>query len=181
MALPLVVLAAGSIVAGYLGIPAVLGGTNFLEHFLEPSFRGGVAASGDAAGPAGHAIELTLMAVSSAIAVAGIGIAMVLYHKSTDLPDRLAVKFGGLYRFLVNKGLVDELYEEAVVQPVKSLSENVLWKMDVRVVDGAVNGLGRIVVQTGGALRHLQNGSMRAYAVSVLLGVVVIVGYYLWS
>jgi NADH-quinone oxidoreductase subunit L len=168
-------------VAGYLGVPAALGGSNVLEHFLEPSFHGGGGPSGDAAGHASHAMELTLMVVSSVIALAGIGIATVLYVKRTDVPDRLVDRFGGLHRLLVNKGFVDELYDEAVVQPVKSLSEHVLWKMDVKVVDGAVNGMGRIVVQTGIALRHLQNGSMRAYAVSVLFGVVVIIGYYLWS
>jgi NADH-quinone oxidoreductase subunit L len=181
MALPLVLLAAGSVVAGYLGVPAALGGSNVLEHFLEPSFHGGGGPSGDAAGHASHVMELTLMVVSSVIALAGIGIATVLYVKRTDVPDRLVDRFGELHRLLVNKGFVDELYDEAVVQPVKSLSEHVLWKMDVKVVDGAVNGMGRIVVQTGIALRHLQNGSMRAYAVSVLFGVVVIIGYYLWS
>ena len=56
-----------------------------------------------------------------------------------------------------------------------------LWKADARVIDGAVNGTGQIVVETGALVRQIQTGSVRAYAVSVLLGAVVIVGYYLWS
>ena len=68
-----------------------------------------------------------------------------------------------------------------MVQPVKSLSEHVLWKADARVIDGAVNGTGHIVAETGALVRQIQTGSVRAYAVSVLFGAVLIVGYYLWS
>ena len=68
-----------------------------------------------------------------------------------------------------------------VVQPIKSLSEHVLWKADARVIDGAVNGMGQIVAESGALLRQTQTGSLRLYAVSVLFGAVMIVGYYLWS
>jgi NADH-quinone oxidoreductase subunit L len=57
----------------------------------------------------------------------------------------------------------------------------VLWKGDARVIDGAVNGTGQIVVETGSFVRQAQTGSVRSYAVSVLLGTVMIIGYYLWS
>ena len=43
------------------------------------------------------------------------------------------------------------MYDASVVQPIKALSEHVLWKADARVIDGAVNGTGQIVVETGGA------------------------------
>jgi NADH-quinone oxidoreductase subunit L len=121
------------------------------------------------------------MVVSSAIAFAGIGIAAFLYLKRTDLPDALVAKFPGVYQFLVHKGYIDELYDAAVVQPVKALSEGVLWKADARIIDGAVNGTGHIVVETGSLVRRVQTGSVRAYALSVLFGAVLIVGYYLWS
>jgi NADH-quinone oxidoreductase subunit L len=57
----------------------------------------------------------------------------------------------------------------------------VLWKGDARVIDGAVNGAGQIIFETGSLVRQAQTGSVRTYAVSVLLGAVMIVGYYLWS
>ena len=126
-------------------------------------------------------VELILMAVSSVLALAGIGVAAFLYLKRPEMPDAFAARFPGVYRFLVNKGYIDELYDAVVVQPIKALSEHVLWKADARVIDGAVNGTGQIVVETGALVRQIQTGSMRAYAVSVLLGVVLIVGYYLWS
>ena len=121
------------------------------------------------------------MVLSSLIAVAGIGIAAWMYLKRTDLPDTLVAKFPGVHAFLVHKGYIDELYDVALVQPIKVLSETVLWKADANVIDGAVNGTGQIVAETGAIARLVQTGSTRTYAVSVLLGVVLIVGYYLWS
>ena len=182
MAIPLVVLAAGSALAGYLNIPAALHGSALFEHFLAPSLHvpaaEGVAAHG---ATADHGVELMLMLVSSAIAVAGIVVAWVFYVQRPELPGALAARFPGVYNFLVHKGYVDELYDAAFVQPVRALSESVLWRADARLIDGAVNGSGRVIGETGSALSHLQTGSMRAYAVSVLFGAVLILGYYLWS
>ena len=70
----------------------------------------------------------SLMIVSSLIALAGIGIAAFLYLKRPEMPDAFAARFPGAYQFLVNKGYIDEMYDAVVVQPVKALSEHVLWK-----------------------------------------------------
>jgi NADH-quinone oxidoreductase subunit L len=121
------------------------------------------------------------MLVSSLIAVAGIGIAAFLYLKRPEMPDAFAARFPGAYQFLADKGYIDEMYDASVVQPIKALSEHVLWKGDAIVIDGAVNGTGQIVVEAGALVRQFQTGSVRTYAVSVLFGAVVIVGYYLWS
>ncbi|HTG90250.1 MAG TPA: NADH-quinone oxidoreductase subunit L [Vicinamibacterales bacterium] len=182
MAIPLVVLAIGSVVAGYLNVPAGLGGSAVLERFLEPSLHvPAMEGAHAAADHADHALEIVLMVVSSAIAFAGIGLAAFLYLKRTDIPDALVAKFPGVYLFLVRKGYIDELYDAVVVQPIKALSEGVLWKADARVIDGAVNGTGQIVVETGSLVRRVQTGSVRTYAVSVLFGAVLVVGYFLWS
>jgi NADH-quinone oxidoreductase subunit L len=181
MAIALVALAIGSVLAGYVNVPAAIGGAARFEHFLDPSLH--VSGMGDidaAAGHADHSVELILMAVSSVIALAGIGIAAFLYLKRPEMPDEFAARFPAAYRFLANKGHVDEMYDGLVVQPIKALSEHVLWKGDARVIDGAVNGTGQIVVETGTLVRQIQTGSVRTYAVSVLFGAVVIVGYYLW-
>jgi len=212
-----VLLAVGSVTAGYVGIPAVLGGSNRIEHFLEPSFRapgfehgaearerpaeapseagqaaesrggGGLAAgehgeSGQASGESGdHATELVLMAFSSGLALAGIGIAAYFFLRRKDAADRLASRFAGVHRVLLNKYYVDELYDAALVQPIKRTSERALWRVfDVGVIDGAVNGAGSFVNGASAILRRLQTGSMRAYALSVFVGVVLILGYYVW-
>ena len=182
MAIPLVVLAIGSVLAGYLGVPAALGGSNIIEHFLEPSLAVPVMdGAHEAAAHDDHTVELALMLVSSLIAVLGIAIAAFLYLKRPQIPDTLAARFPGVYQFFVHKGYIDELYDAAAVQPVKALSDQVLWRGDAQVIDGAVNGTGTMVVEAGSAVRLVQTGSMRAYAVSVLFGVVLILGYYLWS
>jgi NADH-quinone oxidoreductase subunit L len=182
MAIALGILAIGSVLAGYLNVPPAIGGSAFLEHFLEPSVQVPAMAGAHAvAEHADHGVETTLMIASSLIALVGIAIAAFLYLKRPELPDAFATRFPGVYQFLVNKGYIDELYDSALVQPIKVLSEHVLWKGDARVIDGAVNGMGQIVVETGSLVRHAQSGSVRTYAVSVLFGAVVIVGYYLWS
>jgi NADH-quinone oxidoreductase subunit L len=182
MAVPLIVLALGSVFAGYLGFPAALGGTNFIEHFLEPSVAVTVVEAAQATGAHGdHSLERVLMVVSSLVAFLGIAAAVHLYLRRPGIPNTLVVRFPGLYQFLMRKGYVDEFYDAGLVQPVKALSEHVLWKGDARVIDGAVHGTGTLVFETGSAIRLIQTGSMRTYALSVLLGVVIIVGYYLWA
>jgi NADH-quinone oxidoreductase subunit L len=192
MALALVVLAAGSIVAGYVGLPHALGGSNRFEQFLAPSFAAhqpadGAAASGEPEAAAGHgstgstATELTLMAISSAVALAGIGLAAYFFLQRRDAAGAIADRFKGAYSLLLHKYYVDEIYDTAVVQPIRIIAEDGLWKnVDVRGIDRAVNGVGAIVAGSSSVLRRLQTGSVQAYAASLFVGVVVVLGYYLW-
>ena len=192
MALALVVLAIGSAVAGYVGVPHALGGHNLLAEWLAPSFQppsgvasvtevaGGLQASGEALAEE-VSLELTLMAVSSAIALAGIGLAAFVWLRRREIADAMAARFMGLHRLLLNKYYVDELYDATVVTPIRIGSERGLWRgFDVGVIDGAVNGTASLVASSSGVLRRVQTGSVRAYAGSMFLGVVVILGYYLW-
>jgi NADH-quinone oxidoreductase subunit L len=177
MAWPLIVLAIGSIVAGYVGLPHVLGGSDWFARFLEPSFSGAVI--GEAAEAA--ELELTLMAVSTFVAVSGIGIAMYFFLKHREAADGVAARFAGLHQLLQHKYYVDEIYDATIVQPVRIVSQEGLWKIvDVRVIDGTVNLVGRVVEGSSQELRRTQTGSVRAYAASLFLGVVLILGYYLW-
>jgi NADH-quinone oxidoreductase subunit L len=205
MAIPLIILAIGSIVAGYVGVPHALGGSNRIETFLHPSFevseaagRGvptaaaaapaeglqTVAAQGEAHGAeAAHSdvgTERLLMGISSGIAVAGIAIAFFFWYRRPSAADAMAARFRPIHRLLSNKYYVDEAYDAVVVQPIKMLSTSVLWKgIDAGVIDGAVNGTGMAVRESSNRLRRLQTGSVRTYAASLFLGVVLILGYYL--
>jgi NADH-quinone oxidoreductase subunit L len=170
MALALIVLAVGSVAAGWAGI-----GGRF-EHFLAPSFGSAVSEGAVEGGP-----ETTLMLVSVVVALAGIGIAAYLFLVNRAAAETVAEQFAGVRRVLLNKYYVDEIYDAAVVQPIRIISEDGLWKgVDTGVIDRAVNGVGRTVAGGGDVLRHLQTGSVRAYAASLFLGVVLILGYYLW-
>ena len=178
MALALIVLAVGSVLAGYIGVPHALGGHNQLAAWLAPSFQ---AAAVEAISAEEAALELTLMGVSSAIAIGGILLAAFIWLTRRSIADAMAHRFGGLHRLLLNKYYVDEVYDAAVVRPVHAVSEHGLWRgFDIAVVDGAVNGTGALVATGAALLRRLQTGSVRAYAGSMLIGVVVILGYYLW-
>jgi NADH-quinone oxidoreductase subunit L len=169
MAVALIVLAIGSVAAGWAGI-----GGRF-EHFLEPSFG---AAAGEAVegGP-----ETTLMIVSVVVALAGIGMAAYFFLVNRRAADRAAAQLSGVHRLLSNKYYVDEVYDAAIVQPIHIVSEDGLWKgVDIGVIDRTVNGVAGAVAGAGEVLRRLQTGSVRAYAVSIFLGGVLILGYFLW-
>jgi NADH-quinone oxidoreductase subunit L len=176
MAVALIVLAIGSALAGYVGLPAVLGGSDFAR-FLEPSFAG--VATAEVA--ESTSLEATLMAVSTLVAMTGIGVAAFFFLKRRSAADALAARFAGLHRVLTHKYYVDEIYDATVVQPIRIVSEDGLWKIvDVRGIDGTVNLVGSLVTGSSEGLRRIQTGSVRAYAASLFLGVVMILGYYLW-
>ena len=207
MAIPLILLAVGSIVAGYVGVPHALGGHNLIEGFLEPAFHAGVQTPGSSLPTPAHApepghvpepeagslepdhaaadahaadtqTELALMGLSSAIALGGIAIAFVLFVKR---PRKANLHPTGVQKVLVNKYYVDELYDAVVVRPIHAISSGVLWKgVDARLIDGAVNGTGTVIRAGSSSLRRLQTGSVRAYAMAIFSGVVAMIGYYLW-
>jgi NADH-quinone oxidoreductase subunit L len=215
MAVVLVVLAIGSVVAGYVGVPHALGGHNRIGAFLEPSFHpaayergaapgaawpeeapgaapaagvhGGAAppGPGETAGAAHDAaaevrLERRLMLVSSAVAFGGIGLAAYFFLKRRDRAEAVARRFAGLYRLLLNKYWVDELYDAVFVHPIQRLSETVLWRrVDAGLIDGIVNGAGGVVRAGAAALRQAQTGSVRAYAASLFAGVLLVIAYYL--
>jgi NADH-quinone oxidoreductase subunit L len=201
MAAVLILLAVGSAAAGYIGVPHALGGHNALHAWLEPVFEAPVAEGATAEGPTAEAegaaaegeaavseeahaeeqLELTLMGVSSGIAFLGIGIAAFIWIKSRSIADGAARGLAPIYNLLLNKYYVDEIYDATVVQPIKVISQEGLWRgFDVKVIDGVVNGTASVVAALAAALRRLQTGSVRAYAGSLFVGVVVVLGYYLW-
>ena len=192
MAIPLVLLAVGSVLAGYVGVPASLRGDRRIQTFLEPSFTVSEAAvprgvqwelkqaePGEAEAETRH--ELALMAVSSGVAVLAIGVAFYFFLSRRRAADALAARFAGLYRLLLNKYYVDEVYDAVIVQPIRRISTTVLWRdVDSGLIDGTVNGAGSTVRWASLLLRRLQTGSLRAYAAGVLAGAILILGYYLW-
>ena len=201
MTWPLMVLASGAMVAGFVGVPAALFGSNWIEHFLEPSFTSGLAAVGEAAGEgaAPHMSqggELGLMLVSVLVAVVGIGLAYHFYVRRPEVSEGLAARWAGPHRILTNKYYVDELYDATAVRGTVSSARG-LWTFDGAVVDGAVNGsgwltrasawvshlidkhavdgivnlIGWTASETSYVLRRVQTGLIQNYALATLLGV----------
>jgi len=157
---PLMALAVGAIVAGLIGIPAALGGSNAIEHFLEPSFLapgsspvpGTVRLQPDP--PAGHAAqaadshmsqgsEIALMFFSVFLAVAGILAARRFYLTHPEIPGRLATSWRGTHALLLHKYYVDELYDATAVRATSATARG-LWSFDRRVIDAGVDGWGAV-------------------------------------
>jgi NADH-quinone oxidoreductase subunit L len=180
MTVPLRILAVGSVVAGWVGVPHVLGQylghlPNAFEHFLEPVFEHPAKLG---AGHGSEAAEWGLMGLSVGIALVGLLLARWFYLQNPALPEQLMNRFRGLYITLLNKYWVDEIYDWVIVKPVKLASTYLLWKfLDVIVIDGIVNGTGRLAQVAGGTLKLFQSGYARAYAGWILFGAVLIVAY----
>jgi len=138
MVVPLQVLALGSIVAGLLGVPAVLGGGNLIEHWLEPAFEHAHHALAEVfrAPVPGHGVELGLMGLSVLVAAGGILLATRFYKDAFTIPNRLAASFPGVYDTLLHKYRVDELYDAVLVRGLVLGGGRALHANDRFVVDG---------------------------------------------
>jgi NADH-quinone oxidoreductase subunit L len=175
MTVPLVILAFFSITAGYVGLPVVLGEkVNLFRRFLDPVI------------PPGHEAHLSigaewlLILVSVAVALCGIYIAYVFYLKSLRTPHLIVARFPKIYKLLYNKYYVDEVYNAAVVKPLINYSQVVYDKFDLKVIDGAIDATAAATGFVGKVLSLFQSGLVKDYALVLLLGVVIFLGYLLF-
>jgi NADH-quinone oxidoreductase subunit L len=160
MTVPLAILAVLSVLGGY--IP--------LLHFLSPMFG------------AHHEVEIApvIKYLPTVIGLGGIGLAYFMYVLNPAMADSLANSLSALYNLLLNKYYIDELYDWLIVRPIAGMS-NWLWKVwDVIVIDGTVNGAAYTMEANGFLLRLWQTGNVQNYALSFVVGAMVILGYYLW-
>ena len=184
MTIPLWILAAGSVLAGFIGVPAVatemFGVENWIHHYLGAPY-GGPVAEASLHGHVEPIIEWALIALGATIAVGGVVFAWTHYGEKEGLAydDVLRDKLGGLYRLWQGKYFVDEGYDKGVVRPLIGGSKKGLSPFDARVVDGAVNGLARLTSGASGVLRYIQTGVVQNYALAIALGVVIVVGLML--
>ena len=202
MTMPLVILAIGAVFAGFLGLPGVLGGSQFAQ-WLEPVIHAHEAEH------ASHALEWGLMALSVSVAGAGCFLAYLMYRKEALSPDIFAnLAGGGFYRLFNNKWYLDEIYQVIFVNGTLLLA-NILSAFDKYVVDGIVNGAATLVrflswlnglfdqyvidgivnavaditFWIGNKLRRVQTGSINSYLYGILIAIAiaVIVKYRYWS
>ncbi len=184
MTVPLMILAVLSTVGGFLGLPFLIR-LNAMHNWLGPVVGSHAAAEGAAhaagAGEHGLGLELTLLAVSVAIAVIGVWWAWQNYVAKPDRAREYGERFAGMYKVLWHKYYVDEIYHAAVVTPLMGFSR-FLWKVfDVEIVDGMVNGAGRLMRGVGALIRPLQSGFTGNYAAAIMMGAILIMGYVLFG
>lgn len=175
MTIPLIVLAVLSIMGGWIGMPAVFVGENgnLFAGWLHPIFS---AAEKKLAhhGSHSHFTELLLMVLSVVLAAGAIYLARFIYLKRNDIAHTTSHRFKGLYRLLLNKYYVDEVYDATVVNPIMKVSDSFLWKItDVKLIDGLVNVLATIVESVAQLIRKMQTGVAQLYALFMVVGILV--------
>jgi len=170
---PLFALAALTVFGGILWISFL----NFapFEKFLEPVFEG-ARLVGEEEHPA--ALSTGMLVLLSVLAAGvGIGIAWLVYLRGVTVGEGLRRAFRPLYTLLYNRYYVDELYTALFVVPGRRLSEFLAGSFDQGLLNGIVNGVGRLVDALGGALRRVESGYIRAYAAWMLVGALAILIY----
>jgi NADH-quinone oxidoreductase subunit L len=205
MLIPLVILAALSIIGGWVSWPEILGGNSRFVHFLEPVIAMPHEARVETAtGASSRLGEIQLMILSEGLVVLGIAFAWYLYIKRTDLPKKIATSLGGFYRTVYNKYYVDQIYDAMFVNRAKDLGL-ALGAFDRNVIDGAgVNGAGwltravarlsmwwdtwivdgsvrlgaRIVWLFSYPVRMIQDGLVQSYMLLVVIGLIGFLAYY---
>lgn len=165
MTAPLLILAVLSILTGYLGIPS----------FLEPVF----ATQHEAASNHGIA-EIGIMIVATLMSLSGIAAAYYVYVLNPHLPDRFAQQWQSLYQGSLNKWYVDEAYDRAFVRPTFTTASELWKRVDVHIIDGAVNGVAFAVAWGGWLLRLIQSGQTQHYALAMAVGAVVLFTMFIY-
>jgi len=214
--IPLAILAVLSVIGGYVGLPAMIGQplgiANYFEHYLDPvlllpeAVGAEAAVHGEAAAQGSHSAAMEWLVTCLSVAMAGTGIytAYVFYIKNTALPEKLASVWPRVYRLLLEKYRIDELYDALLVNRTKDLG-NVLKKFDNTIVDGAVNGTATFTLGTSelsrlfdkyvvdglvnlfgitslwlsSLNRFIQTGLLQRYASAIVFGVLLISVIYI--
>jgi NADH-quinone oxidoreductase subunit L len=116
------------------------------------------------------------------VGIVGIALAYVFYMFKTDIPGKLAGAMGGLYRFLLNKWYFDELFEATLVEPAKKLGFG-LWKGgDGKIIDGlGPDGIASVSQDVARQATKLQSGYVYHYAFAMLIGVVILITWYMFG
>ena len=194
MTLPLVILAIGAVFAGFVGLPGVLGGSQF-AHWLEPVIHAHEEAH------ASGALEWGLMAVSVSVASLGVFLAYLMYRRESLSPAIFADLAGGLfYRLFDRKWYFDEIYQvvfvngtlliarfgslfdqyiiDGIVDGAAALTRFVSWLnglFDQYIIDGIVNLIANVTFGIGNKLRRVQTGNINSYLYGILIAVLLLI------
>jgi NADH-quinone oxidoreductase subunit L len=196
MTLPLVILAAGAVVGGVIALPHWMPMSGVLHHWLHPVVQTPHVVS-EHVHHLPVSLEIGLMTVSIVVALAGIGLATLVWLRGTISPETFASFARGVpYRTFLDKWWVDELYDATVVRGTLALAAALAWfdrvivdgivngaatvarvvgelvgHFDQRVVDGAVNGFANGTWSFGRTVKQIQTGAISAYLFIVVTGV----------
>ncbi len=169
MTLPLMVLAFFAVVAGFVGIPALFApNAHALEHFLAPVFAGSTALVH--AHHIEHSTEWILMGTATVLILIVIVYAVTKFKKyATTEPNT------GIAKVLENKWYIDELYDTVIVNPLHWFAGFLKNTIEKHVIDGAVNGVGKLVGYGSRQFRLLQSGQVGSYILMMVMALVLFI------
>jgi NADH-quinone oxidoreductase subunit L len=166
MTIPLVILAILASVGGFVGIPEVFAkDSNLLAHFLHPVFAGGETG----AEPISSSTEWMLMGASTLLALVMVVFALSRFSKKPELGEP-----AGIGKWMADKFYVDEIYDALIVRPLNVLADFFNRVIEKNVIDGLVNGTGRLVQYSSRQLRYLQSGQVGGYVLLMVIGIVIL-------
>jgi NADH-quinone oxidoreductase subunit L len=152
--------------------PAVSVEKKEVKHFFAAEKPAAVGESHEEHSPEVIAKERWLALLSTVLAFVGIGIGFALFRNNPLRKMPL---------ILEQKWRLDEFYNGYIVDPITKLSREGLWKgFDLGFIDGVVNGIGHFVSELGNLVRHVQVGFVRSYAAFIMLGAIVVLGYFIY-
>jgi len=169
MTLPLMVLAFFAVVAGFIGIPELFApNAHALEHFLAPVFAGSAALAH--AHHIEHATEWILMGTATTIILIVIVYAITKFKKYENAEPNT-----GIAKVLENKWYIDELYDTVIVKPLYWFASVLKNSVEKLVIDGAVNGVGKLVGYGSRQFRLLQSGQVGSYILMMVMALVLFI------
>ncbi|MEN9548929.1 MAG: hypothetical protein RIR12_1520 [Bacteroidota bacterium] len=164
MTMPLIVLAILSIIGGFIGVPEVLKGNDWLGHFLSPVIKAHTEAH-----HVSHTTEYLLMGISSILVLGMIVFAWTKFKNYQSSGEDT-----GFGKVLADKWYVDEMYNKAIVNPLHQLGGFLKNIVDNKVIDGIVNGVGKAVQYSSRQLRLLQSGQVGVYVLLMVVSMVLV-------
>lgn len=173
MTVPLIILAVLSVIGGFIGLPHIIG-TNLIGNFLDPVF-----ANSNKFLVEHHIVastEIILIAVSVLAAVISIYLSFKIYTREYRISKFMSTAF---YRIVQNKYYVDEFYNAVIVVPIRKISEVFYAFIDLKVIDGVIDGTAKFFTGLSADWRKLQTGVIQDYAIFSIAGIVAILAYIL--
>ncbi len=177
MTVPLVILSVFACIAGFVGFPHALGESigihNWFDHFLSPVL--GATTSTMSVGT-----ELTLMGFTTAIIIVIILIARHVYVIKQTLPANEQAHLSPGKKLVYNKYFVDEFYNTVFTKPLDKFSHFLQNIIDHKMIDGIVNGVGKLTISAGQTIRLIQNGNIGFYVITIVAAIILMLSLFIF-
>lgn len=175
MTIPLIVLAILSVAGGFMGVPELLSGNNWIDGFLSPVFAQSHELKVEH--HLSHGTEFALMGIIVAFTLVMIGLAYNRYINKAHVPAAEGAELSTAHRTIYNKYYVDEIYDAVFVKPLYWLSKLFDIVIEKSGIDRIVNLVGESLNDWSAIFRRLQNGRLGYYIFVMVVSVILIVAF----